>query len=146
MGVMSCYEAKNMALNEGLDLVLISNQGNCPVCKIMDYGKFKYEQVKKAKETKRNQKIVELKEVWLSPTIDTNDMVTKAKSAMKFLEDGDRVKVSIRLKGRQIARPEMAVKVMNEFCEIVKEVGSIEKAPNLEGRSVSMILASLLKK
>lgn len=145
LGVMSNSEARMMAANQGMDLVLISNQGNCPVCKIMDYGKFKYDQVKKAKETKRNQKLVETKEVWLSPTIDTNDMNTKAKGAIKFLEGGDKVKVSIRLKGRYISRPENGVKVINEFYEMCKAVGVSEKSPNLEGRCISMVIGPIKK-
>lgn len=129
-----------------MDLVLISPQATPPVAKVMDYGKFRYEQIKKAKEAKKTQKIVELKEVWLSATIDTNDMMTKAKSAIKFLQDGDRVRASIRLKGRQMARPEIGIKVMEDFFEIVKEYGNMEKKPNLEGRSISMIVVPLAKK
>lgn len=143
---MSSNQAKELAYEKDLDIVLISPQANPPVAKIMDYGKFRYEQIKKNKEAKKNQKVVELKEVWLSATIDTNDMKTKAKSAIKFLENGDRVRASIRLKGRQMARPELAVDVMNEFFELVKESGTMEKAPNQEGRSISMIIVPITKK
>ncbi len=146
LGVVPTLQAKEMAYDKDLDIVLISPQANPPVAKIMDYGKFKFEQGKKSKEAKKNQKVVELKEVWLSATIDTNDMMTKAKSAMKFLEAGDRVRASIRLKGRQMARPEIAVKVMEDFYEIVKDLGTIEKKPNQEGRSISMIVVPIAKK
>ncbi len=146
LGVFPTLQAKEMAYDKDLDIVLISPQANPPVAKIMDYGKFKFEQVKKSKEAKKNQKVVELKEVWLSATIDTNDMLTKAKSAIKFLEAGDRVRASIRLKGRQMARPEIAVKVMEDFFEIVKEYATIEKKPNQEGRSISMIVVPIVKK
>lgn len=127
-------------------MVLISPQAAPPVAKIMDYGKFRYEQIKKAKEAKKNHKVVELKEVWLSATIDTNDLLTKAKSAIKFLEQGDRVRASIRLKGRQMAHPEVGFKVMEDFFEIVKEYGSIDKKSSLEGRSISMIMVPIAKK
>lgn len=146
LGVMSGYDAKRKAEEAELDLVLISPSGNPPVCKIMDYGKFKFESSKREKEAKRNQKVVELKEVWLSATIDTNDMATKAKSALKFLEAGDKVRASIRLKGRQMARPEIAMKVMADFYEIVKEVANIEKPANLEGRSISLIVGPKVQK
>lgn len=146
LGVVSSNQAKQIAYDANLDLVLISPQATPPVAKIMDYGKFRYEQIKKLKEAKKNQKVVELKEVWLSATIDTNDMLTKAKSAIKFLQAGDRVRASIRLKGRQMARPEIGVKVMQDFFELVKEYGTMEKQPNLEGRSISMIVVPIAKK
>ncbi len=148
LGVVATNSAKEMAYNANLDLVLISPAANPPVAKIMDYGRFKYEQDKKIKEQKKAQKekIVELKEIWLSATIDTNDMNTKANNAIKFLKAGDKVRASIRLKGRQMARPEIGVKVMEEFFELVKEFGVMEKQPNLDGRSISMIVASNIKK
>lgn len=146
LGIVPTNDAKQMAYDADLDLVLISPQAVPPVAKIMDYGKFRYESIKKAKEQKKNQKVVELKEVWLSATIDTNDMLTKAKSAIKFLSEGDRVRASIRLKGRQMARPEIAVKVMEDFYELVKEDGTIEKKPSQEGRSISMIVVPIVKK
>ncbi|MDE6967905.1 MAG: translation initiation factor IF-3, partial [Clostridia bacterium] len=134
LGVVATNSAKEMAYNANLDLVLISPAANPPVAKIMDYGRFKYEQDKKIKEQKKAQKekIVELKEIWLSATIDTNDMNTKANNAIKFLKAGDKVRASIRLKGRQMARPEIGVKVMEEFFELVKEFGVMEKQPNLD--------------
>lgn len=140
LGIMSSRDALNIAIEKELDLVMISPQAKPPVCKIMDYGKFKYEMIKKAKEAKKNQKVVEMKEIWLSATIDTNDLLTKAKQAEKFLKSGDRVRVSIRLKGRQMARPEIGIKVMEEFIEILKETATVDKKPSLEGRSIAMIL------
>lgn len=140
LGIMSSRDALNIAMEKELDLVMISPQAKPPVCKIMDYGKFKYEMIKKAKEAKKNQKVVEMKEIWLSATIDTNDLLTKAKQAEKFLKGGDRVRVSIRLKGRQMARPEIGIKVMEEFIEILKETATVDKKPSLEGRSIAMIL------
>ena len=127
-------------------MVLISPTAKPPVCKIMDYGKYKYEMIKREKENRKNQKVVEIKEVRLSATIDTGDMITKSKQALKFLSDENRVKVSLRLRGRQRARPELAVKVMNEFCEMVKEKGQMDKPPVQEGRSITMMLAPIAKK
>lgn len=143
LGIMSSFEALRKAEEYNLDLVLISPVAVPPVCKIMDYGKYKYETMKKEKENKRNQKVVEIKEVWLSATIDVGDLNTKARQAFKFLEAGNKVKVSIRLKGRQMARPEMAVKVMTDFFELVKEVSQMDKAPVTEGRNVTMLLLPL---
>lgn len=146
LGIMSSFEALRKAEEYNLDLVLISPVANPPVCKIMDYGKYKYETMKKEKENKRNQKVVEIKEIWLSATIDVGDLNTKAKQAGKFLESGNKVKVSIRLKGRQMARPEMAVKVMEDFYELVKEWGQKDKDPVTEGRNVTMLLLPLTNK
>ena len=143
LGVLPKSEAQDIADKQGLDLVLMSPNANPPVCKLMDYGKYKYETMKKEKENKRNQKVVEIKEVWLSATIDVGDLNTKARQAFKFLEAGNKVKVSIRLKGRQMARPEMAVKVMTDFFELVKEVSQMDKAPVTEGRNVTMLLLPL---
>lgn len=143
---MSSFDALRLAEEKDLDLVLISPTAKPPVCKIMDYGKFKYETVKKEKENRKNQKIVELKEVWLSATIDIGDLNTKARTAQKFLEDGDRVRVSIRLRGRQMARPELSVQVMDDFYELVKDYGLMEKRPLLEGRTIAMTLNPIVKK
>ena len=146
LGIMSSLDALRLAEDRGLDLVKISPQAVPPVCKIIDYGKFKFEMVKKEKEIKKNQKIVTVKEVWLSATIDTNDLKVKAKSAEKFLKSGDKVKVSIRLKGRQMAHSDIAMGVMTDFFEIVKDFGVMEKQPLQEGKNITMILASLEKK
>ena len=146
LGIMSSNEANDLAEQKNLDLVLISPTAKPPVCKIMNYGKFKYETVKREKENKKNQRVVELKEVWLSATIDVGDLNTKAKQANKFLTNGDRVRVSIRLRGRQMARPELAMKVMEDFFDILKEIAQMEKTPVLEGKSIAMTLAPIAKK
>lgn len=146
LGVMSSKEAFNMAKDEGLDLVLISPNAEPPVCKIIDYGKFKFDQSKRLKEQRKAQKLVEIKEIQLSVTIDKHDVDVKVKHAIKFLNEGDKVKVSIRLRGRQQARPELGVGVMNSFYEIVKEVGVIEKTPEIMGRNIFMILSPIKAK
>ena len=145
LGVMSPREALRLAEEENLDLVKISPTAVPPVCKIMDWGKFKFEQAKKEKENRKNQKIVELKEVQLSMTIDVGDVNVKAKQATKFLEQGNKVKVSLRLRGRQMAHASLAKDVMMNFFEILKEVAVIEKPVNQEGRNLIMILAPAKK-
>lgn len=146
LGIMSSYEALRKAEEVNLDLVLISPVAKPPVCKIMDYGKYKYETVKKEKENKRNQKVVEIKEVWLSATIDVGDLNTKAKQAVKFIDSGNKVKVSIRLKGRQMARPEYAVEVMNDFFALLGDCAQMDKQPTAEGRIITMMLSPAVKK
>lgn len=146
IGIVSIFEANRRAEEKEMDLVLISPTANPPVCKIMDYGKFKYETLKREKENRKNQKIVEIKEVWLSTTIDVGDLNTKAKQAQKFLIAGDRVRVSIKLRGRQMARPEMAVKVMDDFYDMLKDISQMEKRPLLEGKSMAMCLNPIAKK
>ena len=141
LGVMSPREAMRLAEEADLDLVKISPNAVPPVCKIMDYGKFKFEQAKKEKENRRNQKIVEIKEVQLSMTIDVGDLNVKAKQATRFLNDGNKVKVSIRLRGRQMAHANLGRDVMNNFFEGLKEIAVIEKPINMEGRNIIMILA-----
>ena len=141
LGVMTLSEAQDIAYDKGLDLVKVSPQAHPPVCKIMDYGKFRFEQAKKQKEAKKNQKIIVLKEMRLSATIDKHDMEVKAKNVNKFLKAGDKVKVSIRFKGRQMTHTENGRKVMNEFLTMVEENGVMEKSAKLEGRSMFMILA-----
>ncbi|MEG1964359.1 MAG: translation initiation factor IF-3 [Clostridia bacterium] len=143
LGIVSGLEAQKLADNANLDLVKISPQAKPPVCKIMDYGKFRYEAIKKAKEAKKNQKVVEMKEIWLSATIDTNDLHTKAKAAQKFIEQGNRVRASIRLKGRQMAYPDLAVKIMEQFFEILKDIAQIEKKPSQEAKTIAMILVPI---
>ena len=138
---MSSREAQIKADEEGLDLVLISPNAEPPVCKIINYGKFKFEQAKKLKEQKKAQKVIEIKEVQLSMTIEKHDMEVKAKHANRFLEDGDKVKVSIRMRGRQQARPDLGIEVMNKFFEMVETTGVIEKAPEVMGRNIFMVLA-----
>ena len=141
LGIMSGQQAYQMAKEAGLDLVKISPQASPPVCKIMDYGKFKYDSTKKAKEQKRNQKVVELKEILLSAVIDIGDLQTKARHGNKFLEDGNKVKVSIRLKGRQMAHPEVALRIMKDYCECCKGNCTVEKEASQDGRLITMILA-----
>ena len=138
---MSISEALAKAEESELDLVKISPTANPPVCKLMNYGKYLFELSKKAKEQKKNQKIVEIKEVWLSCTIDIGDLNVKAKQTQKFLSAGNKVKVAIRMRGRQMAHPELAAQVMAKFFEMVKDFGQMEKKPLTEGRNVFMMLA-----
>ena len=145
LGIMTPREALRLAGEENLDLVKISPTAVPPVCKIMDWGKFKFEQAKKEKENRKNQKIVELKEVQLSMTIDVGDINVKAKQATRFLEAGNKVKVSIRLRGRQMAHASLAKKVMTDFADLLKELAVIEKPVNQEGRNLIMILAPAKK-
>lgn len=141
LGIVSSREAQRLAYEANLDLVEISSTATPPVCKIMDYGKYRFEILKKQKEAKKNQKVIELKEIWLSMTIDVGDLNVKAKQTMKFLEAGNKVKVSIRLRGRQNAHSSLGVDVMNKFFELVKEKAIMERRPVLEGRNILMILA-----
>lgn len=143
LGIVSSREALALAEEKGLDLVKISPTATPPVCKIMNYGKYLYEMAKKQKEAKKNQKIVEIKEVWLSMTIDVGDLEVKAKQAQKFLSQGNKVKVSIRMRGRQMAHSDLSIEVMKRFFELVKGFGNMEKQPTLEGRNVWMMLAPL---
>lgn len=146
LGIVSLREAFAVADEKQLDLVKISPNAVPPVCKIMDYGKYRYEQIKKEKEARKNQKIVELKEIWLSMTIDEGDMQTKAKNAAKFIADGNKVKVSLRMRGRQAAYSKSAVEVVSRFADILKDVASVEKQPLVEGRNVTMIIAPINNK
>ena len=140
---MSSREALSIAEDAGLDLVKISPNANPPVCKIMNYGKYVFELSKKAKEAKKNQKTTEIKEIWLSMTIDVGDLQVKAKQTQKFLQSGNKVKVSIRMRGRQMAHQEIGVDVMKRFFEMVKDCGTIEKQPLTEGRNIWMMLTPL---
>lgn len=141
LGILPLREAQDLAVEKNLDLVKISPGANPPVVKIMDYGKYRFEQQKREKEAKKNQKIVELKEIRLSVNIDTHDFETKVSKAKKFLEQGNKVKVSIRFKGRQITHTQLAHEPMNRFAEEVSEFGVVEKPSKMEGRSMLMILA-----
>ncbi|MBQ3046946.1 MAG: translation initiation factor IF-3 [Clostridia bacterium] len=143
LGIVSSREAQKIAEDSGLDLVKISPTANPPVCKIMNYGKYLFELNKRAKEAKKNQKVIEIKEVWLSMTIDVGDLNVKAKQAQKFLAAGNKVKVSIRLRGRQMAHSELGLDVMKRFFELVKDSGSMEKQPQTEGRNIWMMLVPL---
>ena len=141
LGVMSASEALRVAYDSDLDLVKISPNAQPPVCKVMNYGKYKFEQIKKQKEARKNQKVVELKEIWLSMTIDVGDLNVKAKQAQKFLSQGNKIKVSIRMRGRQNAHSDLGIEVMNKFYQIIENDAVIEKKPLLEGRNILMILA-----
>ncbi len=140
LGVMSSDEAKKLAFAKNLDLVKIVPNAAPPVCKIMDYGKSLFEQAKKEKEAKKNVKTVGLKEVRLSAKIDVHDFEFKMKNAVKFLQDGDKVKVSIRFRGREMKYTTAGEEVMAKFADAVKDYGSVDKLPKLEGRSMMMIL------
>lgn len=130
-----------MAMNKGLDLVKIAPQGNPPVCKILDFGKYCFEQAKREKEAKKNQKIVELKEIYLSMKIDTHDFETKGNHAIKFLKGGDKVKVAVRFRGREMAHTNLGYGLLERFGNYCSEYGTVEKAPKLEGRNMAMFLA-----
>ncbi len=145
MGVMSAAAALKLAEDANLDLVKIAPTANPPVCRIMDYGKYRFEQRKKEKENRKNQKVVETKEVRLSLNIDTNDFNTKVNQANKFLKNGDKVKASIRFRGREMAHSKAGLDVMARFGEAV-EGGVIEKQAKLEGRSMQMVIAPASKK
>ena len=141
LGIMSSREANELADKEGLDLVKISPSAVPPVCRIMDYGKYLFDKTKREKEQRKNQKIVELKEVQLSMTIEQHDIDIKAKNAVKFLNNGDKVKVSIRMSGRQQAYFERGIETENKFAESLQEIAVIEKPAKVEGRNIIMILA-----
>ena len=140
MGIMSAREAMLKAQEAGLDLVKIAPQAKPPVCKIIDYGKYKYELARKEKEARKKQKIIDVKEVRLSPNIDTNDLKTKVNAARKFLSKGDRVKVTLRFRGRELAHMHSSKHVLDDFAEQLKDVATVEKAPKVEGRSMTMFL------
>ena len=140
MGIVSIAAAMSIADERGLDLVKIAPQVTPPVCKIMDYGKYRFEQGKREKEQRKNQKIIEIKEVRLSATIDTHDMEVKAKACTRFLQNGDKVKVSIRFRVRQISHGDIGLEVMNTFYEMVKDNAAIDRPAKQEGRNMFMIL------
>lgn len=146
LGKMSRFEAYKKAEEYDLDLLCVAPQGKPPVCKIINYGKYRFEAQKKAKEAKKNQKIIEIKEVQLSPQIGQHDIETKVKAAIKFLEDGNKVKVGVRFKGRQMSHPEVGDEVLNKFLEYVKDYAVIEKRPVLDGRWLTCVLSSKIKK
>lgn len=140
LGVMNTKDALNLAISKNLDLVKIVPNAAPPVCKIMDYGKNLFEQAKKEKEAKKNQKVTSLKEVRISAKIDEHDFDFKVKNAFKFLQDGNKVKVSIRFRGREMHYTSSGIEVMGKFAEEIKDVGIVEKNPRLEGRTMIMIL------
>ena len=141
LGVMPTQQALQLAEEKGLDLAMIQASAVPPVCKLLDYDKYRYEQAKRERENRKNQRVVDIKEVQLSATIEENDVNTKAKMAIRFLENGDKVKVSIRFRGRQITHSEIGMKVMLDFADRCKDVSMVERRPLLDGRNMIMILS-----
>lgn len=141
LGIMSLNDAKSYAYDRGYDLVLISPTANPPVARAMDYGKYRYEIDKREKEARKKQQVIEVKEVQLSCRIDTHDFETKANRAIKFLKDGDKVRVCLRFKGREIAHQDMGREVLDKFADYVSEFGTIDKKPVLDGRQLMMFIA-----
>ena len=146
LGKMSRIDAYRKAESYELDLLCVAPQANPPVCKIINYGKYRFDAQKKAKEAKKNQKIIELKEIQLTPQIGQHDIETKVKAAIKFLEDGNKVKVGVRFKGRQMAHPEVGNETLNKFLEYVTDYATIEKKPVLDGRWLTCVLSSKVNK
>ena len=140
LGVMPIRQALELADEQQLDLVKIAPQAKPPVCKLMDYGKYRFEQSKREREIRKNQKVIEVKEVRLSATIEDHDVEVKYKNAVKFLKDGNKVKVTIRFRGRQITHSEIGREVMRDFADRIKEYGTVDKAPVMEGRNMSMFI------
>ena len=140
LGIMSAREAMKIAMEAELDLVKIAPTAKPPVCKIIDYGKYKYEQTRKEKEAKKKQRTVEIKEVRLSPNIDTNDLNTKVNNAKKFISKGNKVKVTLRFRGREMAHVQQSRHILDDFAEMLSDIAVVEKAPKLEGRNMSMVL------
>ena len=141
LGVMSSREAQKLADEAGLDLVKIAPTAKPPVCKIVDYGKYRYEQARKEKEARKKQKTIEIKEIRLSPNIDTNDLNTKINAAKKFLTKGDKVKVTLRFRGREMAHMNASKHILDDFAEALTEIAVVEKSAKVEGRSMTMVLA-----
>ena len=140
LGIVSAREAMAKAQEAGLDLVKIAPQAKPPVCKIIDYGKYRYELARKEKEARKKQKTIDVKEVRLSPNIDTNDLKTKVNAARKFLSKGDRVKVTLRFRGREMAHMSSNRHVLDDFADLLSDIATVEKAPKVEGRSMTMFL------
>ncbi len=140
LGLLSINEALDIAREKGLDLVEIAPSAKPPVCKTMDYGKYKYEQSKKEKEVKKKQKTINVKEVKLRLNIEENDFMTKARNAIRFLKDGDKVKVTIMFRGREITHSQLGLELSRKFAETTSEYGKVERAARLEGRNMIMIL------
>ncbi|MBP5183544.1 MAG: translation initiation factor IF-3 [Lachnospiraceae bacterium] len=145
LGIVSSREAYRLAQEAGLDLVKIAPKAEPPVCRIIDYNKYRYEQTRKAKEAKKNQKTSELKEIRLSPNIDDNDLNTKANAARKFLSKGDKVKVTLRFRGREMAHLDRGKEILDSFFSMVEDVAALDKPTKMEGRSMMMFLAEKKK-
>lgn len=140
LGIMAAKDAQKLANQKNLDLVKIAPQATPPVCRIMDYGKYMFELSKKEKEARKNQKVISIKEVRLTPSIEDHDFEFKLKNAYKFLEDGDKVKVSVKFRGREMNHTSLGAEVLEKFAEGIKEVGIVDKKPKLEGKSMVMII------
>ena len=141
LGVMSSKDALNIAEQKGMDLVKIAPQATPPVCKIMDYGKYKFELAKRDRETKKNQKVVNIKEIRLSPSIDTNDFNTKVNHTLKFLKSGDKVKITVRFRGREVNHSSLGKVLLDKFAEAIEDVAVVEKNAKLEGKNMFMVIA-----
>jgi len=141
LGIMNIRDALEIAKERGLDLIEVAPQATPPVCRIMDYGRYKYEQSKREKEAHKKQKGGDLKGIWLYPRMGEHDLDYKVKSALKFLQEGDKVKITVRFKGREIAHPEFARKLLDRVVEMSADVASVEKPPAMDGRAMTMILA-----
>lgn len=146
LGVVPTDRALDLAFDRKLDLVNVAPNAKPAVCRIMDYGKYRYELAKREKEARKNQKVINVKEVRMTPSIDTNDLRTKARRARDFLNNGDRVKVSVRFRGRELGHKENGRKVLDDFVEMIQDLGKIDKKPTMEGRSMVMFLAPLSEK
>ena len=141
LGVISLQEALNKADEKNLDLVLVAPNVNPPVCKIMNYGKYKFEQAKKEKEAKKKQKVLEIKEIRITPNIEEHDFGFKSKNARKFLEDGNKVKITVRFRGREVNNVKMGEDVLDKFTEALEDIAVVEKKPKLEGRNMFIMLS-----
>ena len=141
LGIVSSKEAQKIADEAGLDLVKIAPNAKPPVCKVIDYGKYRYEMARKEKDAKKKQKTVELKEIRLSPNIEANDLNTKVNAAKKFLAKGNKVKIALRFRGREMAHMNSSKHILDDFAESLADVAVVEKAPKVEGRSIGMVLA-----
>ena len=141
LGIFAIADAMNKAESKGLDLVLIAPQAKPPACKIMDYGKYKFEQGKREKEARKNQRVVNIKEVRITPSIDVHDFNTKVNQTVKFLKSGDKVKVTVRFRGRELHHTQLGMDLLGKFAEAITESGTVEKAAKLEGRNMTMVVA-----
>ena len=141
LGIVAIQKAQDIAVEKGMDLVKIAPQAKPPVCKIIDYGKYRYELSRKEKEARKNQRVVEIKEIRLTPNIDIGDLNTKVKNACRFLKDGDKVKVSVRFRGREVTHSSLGQDLLHRFAELCSECSTVEKQPKLEGRQMLMFLA-----
>lgn len=145
-GILSKQDALNLARNSNLDLYIVAPGANPPVAKLLDYSKYRYEQQKKLKEMKKNQKVVQVKQIRLSTTIDTNDINTKAKSARKFLQQGDKVKINLKMHGRLLAHSDLSVQVVNKFIELLSDCSKIESEPKIDGKNVVAVICPINEK